>query len=234
MSGDNGKLEGKIGHSFRDGALLTRALTHRSFSNEHTDAPHNERLEFLGDAVLGFVTAAELYRAYPDEPEGVLSGYRALLVRGDFLLRVAEELGLRDHLRVSAGQKKELFRAGAPIVADAVEAIIGAIYLDAGLPEAGRFIRTHILADMDAYLANTPLRDSKTELQEIVQRDTRETPEYVILDESGPDHRKTFTVGVKIGGEVRAEASGTSKQDAARKAAEKMIARYVGGAGGEK
>ena len=229
MDTGNTDMETMIGYSFTDGTLLTRALTHRSFSNENDGAPHNERLEFLGDAVLGFITAAELYGAYPDEPEGTLSLYRTMLVRKEFLFRVAGALSLHDHIRVSGGQKKEITHAGMPILADAVEAIIGALYLDGGLPAAERFIRTFVLADMEAYLAETPMRDAKTALQEIIQRDTRRTPEYVLLGETGPDHRKTFTVGVKIGGAVVAEASGPSKQDAEQKAAEKMIATYDGG-----
>ena len=220
------KKELAIDYTFKDESLLTRALTHRSFSNEHNNAPHNERLEFLGDAVLQYVTTIALYRMYPDEQEGTLSVYRSLLVKTSFLIEVAERLGVRECLQVSSGQEKDVQKASLPILADAVEALIGAIYLDGGLASAQEFIQTHILADARTYLSNIALRDAKTELQELVQRDTRLTPEYVILSKEGPDHDTTFTVAVKVGDTVRATAAGKSKQDASQKAAQLLLEEY--------
>ncbi len=218
-------LERRLGYAFTDKDLLIQALTHRSFSNEHRNAVHNERLEFLGDAVLQFVSTAELYRRYPDEPEGVLSIYRSLLVKTDFLVRVATVLGISAHLRVSTGQRKEMERNVA-LLADAVEAVIGAVFLDGGIEAARECIHTHILTNVQSYLAQAPLRDAKTALQEAVQRDLRTTPVYTVLDERGPDHEKVFTVAVVIGDTQYTQAEGRSKQDAEQRAAQKALKAY--------
>ena len=221
-------LETILGYTFEDSALLTRALTHRSFSNEHEQSPHNERLEFLGDTILQFVTTIQLFHLYPDEPEGVLSVYRSLVVKTDYLLRVADSLNLQEYLRVSEGQRILLGDGGGgSILADAVEALIGSIYLDGGIEPSQHFIETHVLRDVAEYLATIPLQDPKTTLQEIVQQDMHVTPEYEVLHESGLDHEKTFTVGVKIDGVIRGEAQGRSKQEAAQRAAQQFLDSYI-------
>ncbi len=223
---DTEPLEQAVGHTFTDKQLLAQALTHRSFSNENNGAPHNERLEFLGDAILQFATTVKLYRLFPDEPEGALSVYRSLVVKTDFLMRVAERLKLREHLRVSEGQKKEMQNSATPVLADAVEALIGAVYLDGGLESAEKCVETHILMNVEEYLAETPFRDPKSELQEYAQREMQITPEYEVLSEDGPDHEKVFTVGVTVGGETIAKATGKSKQDGAQKAAQQALEVY--------
>lgn len=221
-----GEAERVVGHTFTDRALLVRALTHRSFSNEHAGALHNERLEFLGDAVLQFVSTTELYTLYPDADEGTLSLYRSLIVKTDFLIQVAEVLSLQSFLRVSSGQRRELEKGGVSILADAVEAVIGAVYLDGGIDAARLFIRDKALIDIGSYLSNVPLRDPKTALQEFTQREQGITPEYVVLKEQGPDHDKVFEVGVKIGDKVVTTAVGKSKQEAAQEAAQEALTVY--------
>ena len=219
-------IEKHIGYQFTDIHLITQALTHRSYTNEHRRAPHNERLEFLGDAVLQFAATRKLYALYPDVTEGELSIYRSLLVKTGFLLQVAKRLEIPTHLRVSSGQRKDMNTVSTALFADAVEAIIGAIYLDGGLEAAEQFIFEKVLVDMQEYLSQAPLRDAKTELQEYTQQGFDITPEYVVIDQFGPDHAKTFTIGVKIGNKMYAQATGKSKQDAAQKAAEETLKEY--------
>ena len=219
-------IEKNIGHLFKNKELLMQALTHRSYTNEHEEEAHNERLEFLGDAVLQFVSTEKLYRAYPDVAEGELSMYRSLLVKTEFLVMIAETLEIPEHLRVSTGQKKDLKTTSTALFADAVEAIIGALYLDSGLKTATIFIEEKILHNMQEHLAQTPLQDAKTALQEETQRDIDITPKYDVLHEKGPDHAKTFTVGVSIGTTMYAKGTGKSKQEAAQKAAEQALKKY--------
>lgn len=220
-------VEKKIGHAFANKQLLLQALTHRSYTNEHRGEIHNERLEFLGDAILQFVVTQKLYDAYPEVAEGELSVYRSLLVKTGFLVTIAEELTLPEYLRVSSGQRKDENTVSIGLFADVVEAIIGAIYLDGGLESAKKFIFEKVLADMREYLSRVPLQDAKTALQEYTQREFDITPEYIVLDESGPDHAKMFTLGVRVADIVRAEATGKSKQEAAQKAAKQALEGYT-------
>lgn len=219
-------MEQSVGYCFADKSIILQALTHRSYTNENQETAHNERLEFLGDAVLQLTTTRKLYALYPDVAEGDLSVYRSLLVKTDFLIQVAEKLNIPTYLRVSSGQKKDLNTVSTGLFADAVEAIIGAIYLDGGLQAAERFIFEKVLTDIQGYLAQAPLQDAKTALQEYTQQESDITPEYVMLNESGPDHAKTFTIGVRIGGTMYAQAVGKSKQEAAQKAAEQTLRQY--------
>ena len=217
-------VEGAVGYVFKKKKIVTEALTHRSFLNENRDETHNERLEFLGDAVLQFVATAKLYNLYPDTVEGVLSMYRSLVVKTEFLINVAKKLNLQNHLRVSIGQRKDLDNDGSSaLLANTTEAMIGAIYQDGGLESAEQFIHNKVLVNMEEHLKQVPLQDSKTALQEKVQREIGVTPEYVVLNENGPDHEKIFTVGVKLGEKVVTEATGKSKQDAAQNAAKKAM-----------
>ena len=219
-------IEKNIGYVFTDKNLLLQALTHRSYTNEHKEENHNERLEFLGDAVLQFITTQKLYILYPDTLEGELSMCRSLLVKTNFLVTVAETLELPKYLRVSTGQKKDLKTVSTALFADAVEAIIGAVHLDGGLKAAETFIFKKVLVNIQEHLSQMPLQDAKTELQEYTQQELDITPEYIVLHEAGPDHAKIFTIGVKIGDAVYAEASGKSKQEAAQKAAQKALDKY--------
>ena len=223
------KMEGTIGYRFSDKNVILQALTHRSYTNEHQGTAHNERLEFLGDAILQFTATRTLYTLYPDVAEGELSVSRSLLVKTEFLLQAAEKLEIPAYLRVSSGQKKDLNTVSTSLFADAVEAIIGAIYLDGGLEPAEQFIFDKVLVDITGYLSQVPLQDAKTALQEYTQQEFDITPEYVVLDESGPDHAKTFTIRVKVGDTMHAQAVGKSKQEAAQKAAEETLKQYKKG-----
>ena len=223
-------VESAIGYVFSRKDLLEQALTHRSFLNEHQSTGHNERLEFLGDAVLQLVATRELYDLYPDEDEGTLSLYRSRVVRTEFLADASERLGLRAHLRASAGQGQVISRGGArSLLANVAEAVIGAIYRDGGFNAAASFILSRVLVNIPNYLASTPALDPKTELQELVQRDRQVTPTYTPLKSFGPDNDKTFVVGVRIGNDVIAEGSGHSKQEAERQAAERALETYEAG-----
>lgn len=221
-----GAIEKNIGYTFKNKKLLTQALTHRSYTNEHEGETHNERLEFLGDAILQFISTEKLYQAYADVTEGELSMYRSLLVKTEFLVMVAETLDIPNHLRVSTGQKKDLKTTSTALFADAVEAVIGALYLDDGLKTAAIFIEEKILHNMEEHLTKTPLQDAKTALQEETQQDIDITPNYDVLHEEGPDHAKTFTVGVFIKETLYAKGVGKSKQEAAQKAAEQALGKY--------
>ena len=224
---DADAVEKNIAYSFVDKNLLYRALTHRSYTNEHEGEEHNERLEFLGDAVLQFIATYELYTLYPEVAEGQLSVYRSLLVKTDFLIDVAAKLKIPEYLRVSTGQRKDMNTVSTALFADAVEAIIGAIYLDGGLEPAKVFVLEKVLKDIQGYLSQSPLQDAKTALQEYTQQEFDITPEYVVIDEVGPDHAKIFTIGVKVGDILCAEAVGKSKQEAAQKAAQKAFDIYT-------
>lgn len=220
------QCEMAIGYTFSDVALLERALTHKSFTNENLAAPHNERLEFLGDAVLQYVTTDYLYATYPNQDEGVLSMYRSSLVKTEFLIAVGKKMSLQKYIRTSVGQARELEHERFSIVADAVEALIGAIYLDGKLEKAKEYIYTHILADAEAYLSMIPLQDPKTAFQELVQSKSNETPVYVVESESGLPHNRSFVVAVMVGNEKIVSGTGKSKQDAAQKAATKALNIY--------
>ena len=221
---DHSAVESAIGYVFSDKHLLTCALTHRSFLNENDAEEHNERLEFLGDAVLQLVATRELFNQYPDETEGVLSLYRSRLVRTEFLADAARKLGLHEHLRASAGQTQSVQDGSTPsLLANTAESIIGALYRDGGFDTAATFILNHILTDITSYLTSSPAQDAKTALQELVQKQRRITPTYEVLSTHGPDNDRTFTVGVNIGSATAAEGTGRSKQEAEQDAAQKAL-----------
>jgi ribonuclease-3 len=216
----------KIKVEFNDINLLRQACTHRSFLNENKNAgEHNERLEFLGDAVLELVITSYLYRRFTTKDEGQLTAYRSALVNTHSLSRVAEALGVNDFLLLSKGESKDTGRARLIILADAVEAIIGAIYLDRGYDAAANFISQNILEvlDIDEIIAKKLWLDAKSRFQERAQDETGQTPTYKTMKETGPDHGKTFTLGVFIGDTQIATGSGLSKQEAEQKAAEKAL-----------
>lgn len=217
----------KLGFDFNDVNLLVTALTHRSYMNEHKKSVrnHNERLEFLGDAVLELVTTRFLFDKY-NEPEGILTSWRAALVRTESIGAAGSELGYEPLVRMSRGEKRGSERARLHIVANAFEALIGAIYLDQGYDVATDFITKHILSKTDAILADESWRDPKSYLQEVSQRIDNQTPQYKVVDEDGPDHDKIFVVGVFINGKQIGKGKGSSKQMAQQEAAKKALLHY--------
>lgn len=219
------KFEAKIGVSFRDERLIETAFTHRSYLNENR-APgreHNERLEFLGDAVLELVVTEFLFAKYPDKPEGDLTAYRAALVNTQSISDAAQKLGMNDFLLLSRGESKDTGRARQIILANAFEALIGAIYLDQGYVTAKDFIGKQLFHKTDDVVARRLWQDAKSRFQEIAQEKLGITPVYQLLDQSGPDHDKRFVVGAYVGNEKIASGEGRSKQEAEQAAAEKAL-----------
>jgi len=211
-------LEKKLGYAFQDRGLLETALTHSSYANEHAGMHSNERLEFLGDSVLGFCAARSIYEHYPDMPEGEMTRLRAELVCESNLHQVALALGLAEHLRLGRNEECNGGRGRPSILADAVEAVIAAMSLDGGLTAANRFIQKQILAE--GLAGKRFVRsDYKTLLQEFLQKGGGTAPSYEIISESGPDHNKTFTARVSYP-QGSAEGSGKSKKEAERAAAQ--------------
>ena len=219
--------ESKLGFRFNDINLLVTALTHRSYVNEHKKSTHdhNERLEFLGDAVLELVSSDFLYRNY-NEPEGIMTAWRAALVRTESIGAAGEKLGYAPLVRLSKGEKHGTDRAHAVILADCFEAVIGAIYLDQGYETAKKFIEKHILVKIDEILEEGSWRDPKSYFQELAQQYDGETPSYKTLKEDGPDHDKTFTVGAYVGKSIKGTGTGHSKQEAQTAAARQGIKYY--------
>lgn len=221
------KLAKHIGVEFDDMSLLQSACTHRSYLNENRSAgvDHNERLEFLGDAVLELVVTSFLFRKYPKKAEGELTAYRSAIVNTVSLTKVAEKIGLNEYLLLSRGEAKDSGRARNVILANAMEAIIGAIYMDRGYNPAANFISEHILntIDIEDIVQKKSWIDSKSKFQERSQEKVGITPSYKTLKETGPDHDKQFTLGVFLGDVQIATGSGPSKQEAEQKAAEKAL-----------
>lgn len=219
-------FEKKAGLSFSNKALLEQAFTHRSFINENKEngREHNERLEFLGDAVLELVITSFLYKKYPKANEGDLTAYRSALVNATTCAKVATDLGVNDFLLLSKGESKDASgRARQFILANTFEAIIGAIYLDSGFEVVKKFISDHVSPLIDDIVKKGEWIDSKSLFQEQAQEAVGHTPVYKTMKEVGPDHDKRFTVGVYIGKELISTGEGKSKQDAERVAAEKAL-----------
>ena len=217
----------QVGIEFNDIQLLVTAFTHRSYVNEHkkTAKEHNERLEFLGDAVLELVVTEHLYNNFA-EPEGVLTNWRSALVRTESIGAAAVRCGFEPFLRLSRGEKRGTERARAQILANSFEAVIGAIYLDQGYEAAKEFISANLLFTFDTILETGSWQDPKSSLQEVVQSKVGFTPQYKVLDEQGPDHEKTFTVGVYVDGKIKGKGTGPSKQAAQVAAAESALKKY--------
>lgn len=221
---DFSSLEKRLGIEFTRKELLERAFIHRSYLNEHPDSTleHNERLEFLGDAVLELAVTKYLYDSYSN-PEGDLTSWRAALVNSKMLAKIAEETGFNEFLLLSRGEAKDMGKARQVIMANAVEAFIGALYIDKGFEEAEKFVATHILKELPGIISQQLYRDSKSHFQEEAQDRMGITPTYEVLDEWGPDHAKHFVVGVYLGDELVAKGEGSSKQEAQTDAAEKGL-----------
>ena len=223
------KLQKNIAINFKNKILLRQAMTHRSHINEHLDTKigHNERLEFLGDAVLEIVVTEYLFLNFKNIPEGDLTNWRASLVNAKMLHEVAEDLKIEDFLYLSKGEAKDKNKKSRQfILANAIEAIIGAIYLDQGMAVAKKFILKNIICKLDKILANHLYLDPKSHFQEKAQEVKGVTPSYKILEESGPDHAKIFKVGLYLNEELISKGQGSSKQeaqvDAARKGLKKL------------
>ena len=217
----------KLGFEFSNLDYLVTALTHRSYVNEHKKSvsEHNERLEFLGDAVLELVVTDYLYRHF-SEPEGILTSWRSSLVRTESIGAAGNALGYEPLLRMSRGEKNGSDRARQQILANAFEALIGAIYLERGYEAAEKFITEHILSKLESILESGSWRDPKSHLQEVSQRIDGYTPVYKVLGEEGPDHDKVFTLGVYVGEKLMGKGTGSSKQNAQQEAAKAALIAY--------
>jgi ribonuclease III len=217
----------KFGFEFKNVDYFITALTHRSYVNEHKKSvsEHNERLEFLGDAVLELVVTDFLFRNYTEQ-EGILTSWRASLVRTESIGEAGDALGYEYLIRMSKGEKNGSSRARQQILANAFEAVIGAIYLERGYEDAAVFIETHILSKLDTILSSGSWRDPKSHLQEVSQRRDNQTPVYRVLEEVGPDHDKIFTLGVFVGDRLMGKGSGPSKQVAQQQAAAAALDAY--------
>lgn len=227
MQNDLKTFEDSVGLRFNEPALLRQAFTHRSYLNEHREGGlgHNERLEFLGDAVLELVSTRFLYENFPEKPEGELTALRAALVNATTCAEVAVSLHMNDYLLLSRGEAKDNGRARQVLLANAFEAVVGAVYLDLGYDVAQKFIATHLLTRLDDILQNKLWQDPKSTLQEKAQEKFGITPQYKVVRETGPDHDKLFIVGVYIQDKVISEGEGKSKQEAEQDAASKALSK---------
>lgn len=215
-------LEKSLGHRFKRADLLELALTHRSWANEQGIPEHYERLEFLGDAILGMITAEWLYQSHPELPEGELSKRKAQLVSRPSLAHHAEKIGLGPTLRIGVGEDRSGGRTKASLLADSMEAVFGAVYLDGGL-EAARDVILPMLEEVGEEPAQLLAADAKTQLQEVTQALGLDLPDYRVAAASGPDHSKVFTVECWVGGELSGRGEGPSKKMAEQKAAAEAL-----------
>ncbi len=218
-------LEKKLNLKFKNKDLLTQAFVHRSFLNENPDfkLSHNERLEFLGDAVLEHVVTEYLFLNYPEKSEGVLTSWRAALVNSKILARIAQNLSFNNFILLSQGELQETGKARQYILADAFEAFIGSLYLDQGLNSCKDFIKKHLLKELPYIIKNGLFKDAKSHFQEKAQERAGITPTYNVLKEWGPDHAKHFIVGVFLGKDLVAKGEEFSKQEAEEKAAKEAL-----------
>jgi ribonuclease-3 len=220
-----GTFEKSIGIPFNDRSLLVQAFTHRSYLNEHKEEPleHNERLEFLGDAVLELIATEYLFRKYPERQEGELTAFRAALVNTVSLSTLAKKLGVEQYLLLSKGEAKDAGRARQYILADTFEALIGAIFLDQGFAAAQQFIEQNLLPQIDEIVEKKLWQDPKSRFQEEAQDRVGVTPTYMTLKEEGPDHDKYFEIGVYLDERLVGTGEGKSKQEAEQEAARKAL-----------
>lgn len=216
-----------LGYEFENIELLITAFTHRSYVNEHRKSvhEHNERLEFLGDAVLELAVTDSLFRNH-SEPEGILTSWRASLVRTESIGDAGNKLGYEPLMRMSRGEKQGSDRARMQILANAFEALIGAIYLERGYEDANTFIQKNIYAKLEEIIKEGTWRDPKSHLQEVMQRKDGVTPRYVVIEEVGPDHDKVFTLGVYSSDRLISKGTGPSKQHAQQEAAKAALEQY--------
>lgn len=222
---DYSKIEEKIGVKFNNQNLLIQAFTHRSYLNENRkeNIEHNERLEFLGDAVMELVTTDYLFNKFPNHNEGDLTAFRASLVNTQSISNVASELGFNDFLRLSKGESKDEGRARSYILANTFESVIGAIYLDQGFEKAHDFILRFLTPNLEKILNDGSWIDAKSKLQEVIQEEKGITPSYKTVREDGPDHDKIFTVALYYNEEEISTGTGKSKQEAEQDVARKIL-----------
>ncbi len=220
-------FEESIGITFNDAELLRQAFTHRSYVNEHRSevSGHNERLEFLGDAVLELVSTRFLYEQFPEKAEGELTAYRAALVNAITCAEIATRLNLNDYLLLSRGESKDNGRARSVLLANAFEALVGALYIDQGYDAAAAFIQKYLFPKLDEIMEKRLWQDPKSTLQEKIQETEGVTPSYSVLREVGPDHDKQFVVGVYVRDALLAEGEGKAKQEAEQAAARAALAK---------
>ena len=225
MTTDFSRFENNIGIIFKNKDILKQAFTHRSYLNEHRESElkHNERLEFLGDAVLELIVTEYLYEKYPNSDEGELTAFRSALVNAVTLSDAAGKIGMNDFLLLSKGESKDIGRARQIILANTIEALIGAIYIDQGYDSAKYFISKYIFSLIEKIIEDKTWLDAKSKFQELSQENESITPSYKTLKEEGPDHDKKFTVGVFLEKEKVAEGEGKSKQEAEQEAAKNAL-----------
>ena len=223
--GDLTTLEKKLGLKFKNKDLLTQAFIHRSYLNENPNfhLAHNERMEFLGDAVLELAVTEYLYKEFPKEPEGELTTWRAALVNAPSLSQIAKELDFNGYLLLSRGEAKDTGKARDYILANCLEAFIGAVYLDQGYKKAKEFVDKVLIKELPKILEKKLFRDSKSHFQEQAQEKEKITPAYKVLEEEGPDHAKNFVIGVYLGEKLIAKGEGSSKQEAEEQAAKNAL-----------
>lgn len=214
-----------LGLKFNNPDLIKQAFIHRSYLNEHREVtlPHNERLEFLGDAVLELVITDYLFAKYPDKPEGELTSLRAALVNAVTLSEIAAKVGINDYLLLSKGEARDTGRARQVILADTFESVVGAIYLDQGYTQAQEFIAEHLFNKTEEIVKKSLWQDAKSYFQEQAQDKLGITPSYQVVDQIGPDHNKRFTIGLYLGDELVVTGEGHSKQEAEQDAAQKGL-----------
>lgn len=218
-------LEKKLGATFTNKALLTQAFVHRSYLNEHPNfaTGHNERLEFLGDAVIELVVTEHLFATYPEASEGEMTNWRASLVNAVILARIAKDLGFEEFLYLSRGESEDRGKARQYILANAFEAYVGALHLDQGYAPCVTFITTNVLSHLEKILKEQLWIDPKSRFQEAAQEKVGVTPSYRVIREQGPDHARTFVIGVYLGDACVAQGEGSSKQEAQVAAAEAAL-----------
>jgi ribonuclease III len=217
-------LQKKLVHEFKNIQLLETAFVHRSFVNENRGVKeHNERLEFLGDAVLELITTEFLFAKFPDEPEGELTAFRSALVKGETLAEIAKELDYGKHLKLSKGEARSGGAEKPYLLANVFEAVLGAVYLDGGYDKAKEIVEKFLLPKLSKIIEENAQVDAKSEFQELAQAKLSITPEYKVLDEDGPDHLKTFEMGAYVGKDLFGRGKGNSKQDAEQAAAESAL-----------
>lgn len=229
MTDDLNLVAKNLNLSFKDKNLLKKAFTHRSFLNEHSqeDLSSNERLEFLGDSIISFWVSKKLYLTYPNLPEGVLTNMRTILVRGESLAQMAENLSLGNYLLLSKGEEKSGGRNNKALLANTFESLTGAIFLDQGLIKTEKFLEFHFLKLIKNLKNNKELKDAKSLLQEKIQEKIKISPDYRVLREEGPDHNKIFSIGVFLQDKLIGQGEGKSKQDAEERAAENALEKYT-------
>ncbi len=222
---DFSKLEEKLNIEFKNKDLLKQAFCHRSYLNENPDFPleHNERLEFLGDAVLELIVTEYLFKNYPGKTEGELTNWRSALVNSQMLSKVAKKLGFNDFLLLSKGEEKDVGKAREYILANTFEAFIGALYLDEGYESCQKFVLENLIIHLSEIIKKGLFKDPKSRFQEEAQERLKITPSYKVLEEWGPDHAKHFVVGVFLGDEMIAKGEGSSKQEAEEEAAKRAL-----------